>query len=135
MSNNILIASSILALGIGLKLKQEKKKKRIWVKLWRRKYEQSGPYETLYREWAETDPDMYRTMLRLYPEDFKDLLMAIDPIIAKEDTLFRKAIPSDKRLAITLRFLVQGICSFNKYFIEIKILSNFILFQANLSNL
>lgn len=70
-------------------------------------YAKRGPYETVYREWREANPDMYRTML-MYPEDFRELLRAVDLIIRKQDTHFRDAIPSEKRLAVTLRALVTS---------------------------
>ncbi|KAL4084072.1 hypothetical protein QTP88_029388 [Uroleucon formosanum] len=40
--------------------------------------------------------------------DFEHLLSKIGPIIMKEDTNMRKAIPVQERLAITLRFLASG---------------------------
>lgn len=107
MSENIRLAASMLALGLALKLRKSKKKK-LWVRKWMLDFATRGPYETVYREWRESDPDMYRTMLRLYPEDFGELLRAVDPLICKQDTVFRNAIPSEKRLAITLRYLVTG---------------------------
>lgn len=108
MDNSKRVALACLALAIGLKLKEKKVEKRIWVKPWMLKYGVRGPYETVYREWRESDPEMYRTMLRMYPEDFADLLRGVDPFIAKQDTQFRNAISSEKRLAITLRYLVTG---------------------------
>lgn len=106
MSQSLVIATSLLALGIALKLKEEnqkKKKKKKWIRKMMQEYATKGSYETVYREWRESDSDMYRTMLRLYPEDFEELLKAVDPLICKQDT-----IPSEKRLAITLRYLVTS---------------------------
>lgn len=105
---NLVIATSFLSLGLALKLRGMEKKKRTWVRQWMQDYATSGPYETVYREWRKSDPDMYRTMLQMYPEDFGELLRAVDPIICKQDTILRNAIHSEKRLAITLKYLVTG---------------------------
>ena len=39
------------------------------------------------------------------PEGFDHLLSLVTPLISKKDTKFRKSIPSNERLALTLRFL------------------------------
>nr|CAH7748547.1 unnamed protein product [Callosobruchus chinensis] len=41
-------------------------------------------------------------------EDFERLIILVGPKISKMDTKFRKAIPVQDRLAITLRFLATG---------------------------
>nr|CAH7713811.1 unnamed protein product [Callosobruchus chinensis] len=41
-------------------------------------------------------------------EDFERLIILVGPTISKMDTKFRKAIPVQDRLAITLRFLATG---------------------------
>lgn len=41
-------------------------------------------------------------------EDFEYLLHKTEPYITKKDTNFRKAIPPQERLALTLRFLATG---------------------------
>ena len=41
------------------------------------------------------------------PESFKYLLNAVCPIISKEDTRFRKSIPSAERLCLTLHYLAN----------------------------
>lgn len=40
--------------------------------------------------------------------DFEYILDKISPIISKNDTQFREAVPAKTRLAITLRFLATG---------------------------
>ena len=42
------------------------------------------------------------------PERFEHLLSLVAPIITKTDTNFRKAIPAEQRLMLTLRFLASG---------------------------
>ena len=46
--------------------------------------------------------------VRMSFTDFEYLLEKILPIISKQDTTFREAIPAKVRLAVTLRFLVTG---------------------------
>lgn len=83
-------------------------KKRMWVKNWIIKYGQNGHYENVqYNEWRLSDPKMYRRILWIYPEDFDNLLQAVNPYIEKECTNLRDSIPSEKRLA-RLRFLATG---------------------------
>ena len=48
------------------------------------------------------------SFLRMSPERFEHLLSLVGPLIMKEDTNFRKAIPASERLMLTLRFLVSG---------------------------
>lgn len=41
-------------------------------------------------------------------ERFDHLLWLVSPLITKQDTRFRKAIPANERLALTLRYLASG---------------------------
>lgn len=50
----------------------------------------------------------FHNFCRMSAMDFEHLLSKIGPIIMKEDTNMRKAIPVQERLAITLRFLASG---------------------------
>ena len=51
---------------------------------------------------------LYKNFTRMHPIDFEFLLSAIGLKIAKKDTTFRKAIPIQERLAVTLCFLATG---------------------------
>ncbi|KAF0717263.1 tigger transposable element-derived protein 4-like [Aphis craccivora] len=64
-----------------------------------------------------TDPITYQnidamvvsvTFFRMSPSQFNELLNMVILSITKNDTNFRKAIPAQDRLAITLRFLATG---------------------------
>ena len=44
------------------------------------------------------------------PESFKHLFNLVGPLIAKQDTNYRKSIPAKKLLVITLRYLSE-VCS------------------------
>ncbi|CAI6375183.1 unnamed protein product [Macrosiphum euphorbiae] len=50
----------------------------------------------------------YRNFIRMSSIDFEYLINLIGAKISKKDTNFRKAIPMQKRLAVTLRFLATG---------------------------
>jgi hypothetical protein len=40
------------------------KKRKLWVKPWIQKFSAAGPYETVWKEWREEDPERYRRTLR-----------------------------------------------------------------------
>ena len=50
----------------------------------------------------------YFSFFRISPERMEHLLFLIGPLIQKQDTNFRKAIPAPERLMLTLRFLASG---------------------------
>lgn len=88
ISRQKLAASSILAILVAINNNNNKviagKPKRIWMKEWLKKYGTNGHYENVYGELRLSDPDMYRRILRIYPEDFDNLLKAVSPLIEKE---------------------------------------------------
>ena len=49
-----------------------------------------------------------RIFLRMEHREFGELLSKVEPLIRKESTVLREAIPAGERLAITLRFLASG---------------------------
>lgn len=59
--------------------------------------------EFLYEPSGEFD-----NFCRMSYTDFEFLLQKISPMISKQDTDFREAIPAKFRFAITLRFLASG---------------------------
>ena len=46
--------------------------------------------------------------MRMSPERFDHLLGMVSPLISKQSTTFRKAIPAGERLSLTLRYLASG---------------------------
>lgn len=53
----------------------------------------------------------FRNYFRMDNTTFQELLEKVSPLIVKQDTNFRKAIPPEERLMVTLRYLATG-CSF-----------------------
>lgn len=50
----------------------------------------------------------FKKFTRMSTVDFEDLLMKITPLITKQDTQLREAVPARMRFAITLRYLATG---------------------------
>lgn len=101
---NIALLSTIVSL---VTINKKQRRRKFWVKPWILN-NCVGHYENVYLEWRYTDPEMHRIFLRIYPEDFGNLLRAVRHIIEKQNTVMRPAIPAHKRLSITLRFLATG---------------------------
>ena len=105
-------------LGVALlraqrRKKQQEKKRR--TRLWTRelfKPGEEGDYEHLLKK-LENDRELHFRYLRMSKERFEHLLSLVEPVIMKNDTNFRKAIPAKKRLVITLRFLASGMSQFD----------------------
>ncbi|XP_048582528.1 uncharacterized protein LOC116618984 [Nematostella vectensis] len=65
--------------------------------------ENHGQFHSLLRKLEDGD-----SYLRMSPERFQHLHLMVGPIIAKKDTKMRKAISSEERLVVTLRYLATG---------------------------
>ena len=61
------------------------------------------------RELRETDSFSFKNFVRMDGESFSALLEQVSPLLEKQDTNMRKAIPPGERLALTLRFLATGL--------------------------
>lgn len=55
------------------------------------------------QEMCSIYPDKFRQYTRMSPEQFHVVLNLVKGEIAKQDTSYRKAIPTDLRLFVTLR--------------------------------
>eukprot|EP00102_Acyrthosiphon_pisum_P018923 XP_016656133.1 PREDICTED: uncharacterized protein LOC107882382 [Acyrthosiphon pisum] len=96
----------------GEYLKNKKKikspKKRRWwmmtIHQSRKKYNATNLMEDLRREPS----GKFENFCRMSATDFEFLLSKIGPVIKKNDTIMREAIPVQERLAVTLRFLASG---------------------------
>ena len=87
------------------RLKQKKRQhKRYWVRQIFRYRDQLGAFNTLFNELKD-DREYFFRYLRMSPDRFGHLLSLVRDNIQRRDTVFRKAIPAEARLAITLRYL------------------------------
>ena len=65
-------------------------------------------YSLVYDEIKEEDPERFERAMRMSPENFDYLLSLVEPLIARQDTRMRRAIPAHHRLMYTLRYLASG---------------------------
>ncbi len=84
------------------------KKKREWTKSWLKRRNDPESWCQLYTEVEESDISKFQNVFRLPPDVFNDLLQLVGPIIEKEDTTMRQAIPAKLRLMVGLRYLTSG---------------------------
>ena len=109
-NQRVRVASACLIL-VMLSKKQKKRKRRQrceWVKPWLRRRRELGTYDTLLEEFRVEDQFEYQKFLRMSPEIFNELLEKVEPLITKENTVMRDAIPAKVKLAATLRYLATG---------------------------
>nr|XP_039263826.1 protein ANTAGONIST OF LIKE HETEROCHROMATIN PROTEIN 1-like [Styela clava] len=101
-------------LGLLLWLKRRKDKKnrckrrRWWVHPILQRRETRGEYHRLLKEMRLERRSYFETYLRMSVEDFQILITLVGPVISKQATAFRKPIPPEERIAVTLRFLATG---------------------------
>lgn len=108
----VVAVTTILLLMTRIKMKHKTAKKKKWTDDWLLKYGTESIdglwYEKVFDEWAKSNPERYRRTLRLTPAVFQQLLEMVEPVIKKTDTVMRRAVPPEKRLAITLKYLATG---------------------------
>lgn len=64
-------------------------------------------YVKLLKE-LRNEPNDWRNYLRMDEDTYVELLGLVSPLIAKADTVMRRAISPHERLSATLRFLATG---------------------------
>lgn len=99
-----------IALAIVLALEDDtpkRKKRSKWSKKWFLRRRELG-HARLLRELRDDEPEDFRNFLRMNAASYDELLDMVRPLIQKEDTIMREAIPASERLSITLRFLATG---------------------------
>ena len=103
-------ALAVLFLLETIKRQRQKKKKRrsVWTRSWLFGRETHGAYHALLQELLSDDPAGYKNFLRMDASSFDQLLGKVLPLIERQDTRFRRCIPADERLALTLRWLATG---------------------------
>ena len=88
-------------------LVQTRSKPRRWLNSVKRRNCDSA-YLELLNELKHSDPGGFRNYLRMDIASFKYLLELVRPRIEKKVTNWRRPIPAEERLALTLRFLATG---------------------------
>ena len=105
VSSLMLVASTIYR---RRQLRVRTRNRTIWARHWISKREEYGAYNGLVREIRVNDTASYRNFLRMDDTSFDTLLHKVSPLIARQDTRMRCAVPADERLAVTLRYLATG---------------------------
>jgi len=90
------------------RLKNVKKKKRVWVRDWIKKRNTLVATNNICRELSLEDQSGYRNFFRIDPSLHLYLLSKIKVAIQKNDTNMTLAIPAESKLNVTLRFLATG---------------------------
>ena len=78
--------------------KIKNRKKRVWVKPW---IEKRTIQNQLYLELEEDEPAKFRQCFRMSPKTFHKLLNMVFPLILKQNTSMRNAIPPKTRLQVS----------------------------------
>lgn len=89
-------------------ISEERKKRSKWVHKTNTKREELGEFNRLVQELSE-DSNRFHMYFRMYKEEFEYLHELIKDDIHKQNTHFRKAIPSRERLGICLRYAFKSI--------------------------
>ena len=85
-----------------------KHRKRFWVRKVYEERKTKGEFNVLVRELMLADHEYFFRLFRMSPSTFELLLSWVAPLIKKESTRMRQAIPPGERLCVTLRYLVTG---------------------------
>ncbi|KAF0713547.1 putative nuclease HARBI1, partial [Aphis craccivora] len=106
----IIASAAYIVISIIVKKKKKskiKKKRRFWVSdIFKNRVRYSGT--DLLNDLKMNEAIHFSNFCRMNNSDFEMLLKLIGPKIAKSDSHFRKAIPANERLLVTLRYLASG---------------------------
>ena len=86
----------------------EPKRRRWWIRPWLDGTQFGRERLLVHNSMYTVDPEAFTQALRLSPELFDEVLRNIDPLIKRQDTTMRDAIPSKIRLMIFLEFIASG---------------------------
>ncbi|GFG28311.1 hypothetical protein Cfor_11326 [Coptotermes formosanus] len=96
------------AVYVALAIKRRKVKRKCWVKDWIKRRYQLGAYTQLIMELQLEDAQQFRNFTRMSAVEVQSLVNLLGPVIGKQDTAMRQAIPLEERMIVTLRFLATG---------------------------
>lgn len=123
--DKLVAATTILLLLSSIKRQHRTINRKKWIDSWLVQYGTESIdglwYEKVFDEWAKSNPERFKRTFRLPPAIFNQLLGLVEPIITKQDTVMRRAVPPEKRLAITLKYLATG-ASFSFIYPQKKLL-------------
>lgn len=83
--------------------------KRTWTRPWILRRHSHGASALLLKELRSEDSGEFKSILRMTPNIFDNLLNLVGPQIQKLNTNMREAIPAKIKLEITLDFLSSGV--------------------------
>lgn len=87
---------------------RKRQSRSMWVLEWLQSRSTRGAYNSLLQELKLTDVNGYRNFLRMNETSFNLLCEKVKPLLQRQDTHMRSSIPSEERLALTLRWLATG---------------------------
>ncbi|CAH1975808.1 unnamed protein product [Acanthoscelides obtectus] len=101
------VLMSAYNLYLLLKKKKNPRQRRRWLTTHHKtRYHYDGT--RLLNNLNQEPSGQFDNFCRMSSIDFEYLLQLIGPRIKKQDTVFRESIPTNVRLAVTLRFLATG---------------------------
>lgn len=103
-----LLRESVREISLEMLNQLSHKPRRLWVRLWIQRRDYLGASSRLFEELKKEDPETYKNGLRMTAHQFRQLLDLVEPLIRKQDTTFKQAIPCKTKMEITLRYLATG---------------------------
>lgn len=98
----------LLALALLIRNRRRQRRRSCWKKPWIADHDKHGSFNSLLPSLRRHDPSAFKNYLRMDEDTFNHLLIKVQPLIEKQNTSFRDAIPPAERLAVALRFLASG---------------------------
>ena len=89
-------------------IRQERKRKSVWVRPWLLKRRRYGLYEKLMNHLREGAVRSFKNFVRIEPGTFNQMVADLTPRLKKTTTNCRKPLSVGLNLAITLRYLATG---------------------------
>lgn len=102
------VAALLILRAIMKRRREQRRKKRIWARDWILRRESDDVTQKLIQELRVEDPKAFNEMFRMNGVQFDIILEKIRPMISRQTTHLRKAIPCETRLMITLKYLATG---------------------------